>query len=367
MSGRRIASLLPAATDMVCALGLGDRLIGISHECSYPDFAAALPKLTRSALPHGLSQPEIDAFVSARLRAGESLYAVDDALLRRLEPDLILAQDLCEVCGVSSRDIDGVCDTLPGNPRILRFSPKSIAGIHDNLRMLGVAAGASEAAERIIAAARHRIAEVEQRVAALPRPRVFCMEWLDPPYCSGHWVPEMVEIAGGVDALSRKGADSVRVTWNEVLAWAPEVLFLMPCGFALEDIIPQTARLPSQPGWSELPAVREDRVFVVDANAYFARPGPRVIDGIELIARCIHPMRDWPEIEPAAVRLRTKRCESCGELFFCRTASGCWCASVALADADRKCLAETHADCLCPACLGSYSERRLTDLARQPS
>lgn len=367
MSAERIASLLPAATDMVCALGLRDRLIGVSHECSYPDFVAALPKLTRSALPSGLTQAEIDAFVSARLRAGESLYAVDDALLRRLEPDLILAQDLCEVCGVSSRDIDGVCDTLPGNPRILRFSPKSIAGIHDNLRMLGDATGQSEAAERIVADARRRMAEVGKRVASLPRPRVFCMEWLDPPYCSGHWVPEMVEIAGGVDGLSRKGADSVRLRWDEVLAWAPQVLFLMPCGFALDEIIPQTARLPSLPGWAELPAVRDDRVFVVDANAYFARPGPRVIDGIELVARCIHPALDWPAIEPAAVRLRTKTCESCGALFLCQAATGCWCAAVALSDADRKRLAQTHGDCLCPACLGSYSSRRLTELARQPS
>jgi len=367
MRAQRIASLLPAATEMVCALGLGDRLIGVSHECSHPDFVAALPKLTRSALPSGLSQAEIDAFVSARLRAGESLYAVDDALLRRLEPDLILAQDLCEVCGVSSKDIDGVCHTLPGNPRILQFSPKSVGGIHENLQLLGQATGHSEAAEHIIADARRRMAEIGKRVGALPRPRVFCMEWLDPPYCSGHWVPEMVEIAGGFDKLARKGADSVRVRWDEILAFAPQVLFLMPCGFALEDIIPQTARLPSLPGWSDLPAVRDDRVFAVDANAYFARPGPRVIDGIELLARCIHPMLDWPAIEPTAVCLRTKACESCGTSFFCRAAAECWCASLALSNADRKRIGEIHADCLCPNCLGTYAARRLTDLAHQPS
>ncbi len=366
MTAKRIVSLLPAATDMVCALGLADRLVGVSHECRHPGFIAALPKLTRSALPEGLSQAEIDAFVTARLRAGESLHAIDEALLRRLEPDLILAQELCEVCGVSSREVDAACETLPGNPPILRFTPKSIAGIHENLELLGRATEQSEAARSLIEDARRRIADVERRVAPLARPRVFCMEWLDPPYCSGHWVPEMVEIAGGIDGLSRKGADSVRIPWDDVLTWAPEVLFLMPCGFALEEIIPQTARLPSLPGWSQLPAVRDDRVFVVDANAYFARPGPRVIDGIELLARSIHPQLEWA-IKPAAVRLRTKACDSCGAPFFCQAAAACWCGSVRLSSAARKTLSDTHADCLCPACLASHSARELTAAGRRPS
>jgi iron complex transport system substrate-binding protein len=358
MTGTRIVSLLPAATEMACALGLADRLVGISHECRYPDFIAARPKLTRSVLPQGLNQAAIDAFVTARLRAGESLYEVDEALLRALEPDLILTQDLCEVCGVSSREVDRACEILPNNPHLLRFSPKSLAGIYENLKMLGEATGRSEAAARIVADARRRTLDVESRVASLPKPRVFCMEWLDPPYCSGHWVPEMVESAGGVDRLSRKGTDSVRVEWADVLAWSPEVLLLMPCGFDLQEIIPQTARMPSLPGWAQLPAVRDDRVFVVDANAYFARPGPRVVDGIELLARLIHPELEWRSIEAAAVRLRTKICESCRALFLCQQSAGCWCGTVCVPHAELKKLSETHSDCLCPDCLGSYAGRQ---------
>jgi hypothetical protein len=193
------------------------------------------------------------------------------------------------------------------------------------------------------------------------------MEWLDPPYCSGHWVPEMVEIAGGIDSLSRKGTDSVRIPWEDVLAWAPEVLLLMPCGFGVEEIIPQTARLPSLPGWADIPAVRDDRVFVVDADAYFARPGPRVIDGIELLARLIHPALEWPAIEAAAVRMRSKTCESCGALFFCQAAAGCWCGNVCVSDAERGMLNQTYADCVCPDCLGSHSARQLAGSLHPPS
>jgi iron complex transport system substrate-binding protein len=319
MIAPRIVSLLPGATEMVCALGLADELVGVSHECSYPDFVAARPRVTRSVLPPGLSQEAIDAFVTSRLRGGESLYEIDVALLRTLEPELILTQDLCEACGVSSKETDGACEGLPNNPRILRFSPKTLAGIYENLRTLGEATGRSDVAERLIAEARTVAARIAGRVALLPRPRVFCMEWLEPPYCSGHWVPEMVEIAGGIDALSRKGTDSVRIAWDDVLCWAPEVLLLMPCGFGLEEIIPQTVRLTSLPRWSEIPAVRNDRVFAVDANAYFARPGPRLFDGIELLARLIHPELEWPAIEATAVPLRTKQCERCGALFLCRT------------------------------------------------
>jgi iron complex transport system substrate-binding protein len=355
MTGTRIVSLLPGATEMVCALDLANHLVGISHECSYPDSIATLPRVTRSVLPRDLSQAEIDAFVTARLRNGEGLYEIDEALLRRLEPDLIITQDLCEVCGVSSKETDLACEILPNHPSILRFSPKSLAGIHENLRTLAEVTGRSEVADRIIADACSRAAHIASRVARLNRPRVFCMEWLDPPYCSGHWVPEMVELAGGIDSLSRKGTDSVRVPWDEVLAWAPEVLFLMPCGFGLEEIIPQTARLPSLPGWSELPAVRNGQVFVLDANAYFARPGPRVIEGIELLASLIHPELEWSAIEAPSVRLRFKTCGCCSALFSCRPSAGCWCASVRVSPVVLSELSKTHADCLCPNCLDAHA------------
>jgi iron complex transport system substrate-binding protein len=355
MSGGRIVSLLPAATEMVCALRLADRLVGISHECNYPDFVATRPRVTRSALPSGLSQAEIDSFVTARLRKGESLYEIDETLLRSLEPDLILTQDLCEVCGVSSKETDRACEMLPNSPSVLRFSPKCLRDINENLRTLAQVTGRSDLAEQIIAEMQSRTTHVARRVAELRRPRVFCMEWLDPPYCSGHWVPEMVEIAGGIDSLSRKGTDSVRIAWDDVLAWAPEIIFLMPCGFGLDEIIPHTLHLPSLPGWSNLPAVRDSRVFIVDANAYFARPGPRVIEGIELLARLIHPELEWRVIDAASVRLRFKTCEECGALFPCRPSAGCWCGSVHVSAMVLKELSETHADCFCPTCLNAHA------------
>jgi iron complex transport system substrate-binding protein len=355
MSGERIVSLLPAATEMVCALGLADRLVGISHECNYPDFVGTRPRVTRSALPTGLSQAEIDNFVTTQLRKGESLYEIDEALLRSLEPDLILTQDLCEVCGVSSKEADRACQTLPGSPSVLRFSPKCLPDIYENLRILAQATGRSGLAERVIGEMQSRATQVARRVTGLCRPRVFCMEWLDPPYCSGHWVPEMVEIAGGIDSLSRKGTDSVRISWADVTAWAPEIIVLMPCGFGMDEILPHTLHLPSVAGWSNLPAVRDSRIFIVDANAYFARPGPRVIEGIELLARLIHPELEWPVIDAASVRLRFKTCEGCGVSFPCRPSAGCWCASVHVSGAVLRELREIHADCLCPACLGAHA------------
>jgi iron complex transport system substrate-binding protein len=351
MDGVRIVSLLPAATEMACALGLAEQIVGVSHECAHPNAIAARPKLTRSALPAGLTQGEIDAFVTARLRSGESLYEIDAALLRTLAPDLILTQDLCEVCGVSSRELDVVCELLQNAPLILRFSPKALADVHENLRALGEATGRSAAAERIIADARTRASFIANRLAGVPRPRVFCMEWLDPPYCSGHWVAEMVEIAGGRDALSRKGSDSVRVAWEDVVAWAPEVLILMPCGLGIEQVIRHAEILPVLPRWTELPAVRHDRVFAVDADAYFARPGPRLSDGLELLARILHPEFEWPAIEAAAAPLCTKRCEGCGTLFLCRTSTGCWCESVCVPPSVLTEFRESWSDCLCRACL----------------
>jgi iron complex transport system substrate-binding protein len=351
MDGARIASLLPAATEMACALGLAEQIVGVSHECDYPNAITTRPKLTRSVLPRGLTQAEIDGFVTSRLRGGESLYEIDTQLLRTLAPDLILTQDLCEVCGVSSKELDVACQILPNTPRILRFSPKSLADVCENLRALGEATGRSAAAEHIIADAQRRASFIATRLAGISCPRVFCLEWLDPPYCSGHWVPEMLEIAGGRDSLARKGRDSVRIPWENVLTWAPEVLILMPCGFNLEQVIRQADVLPRLPKWSELPAVQNNRVFAVDANAHFARPGPRLSDGLELLARIVHPEFEWPQIQATAVPLRTKRCERCGTFFFCRTFPGCWCASIDVLPSLLREFSESYSDCLCRECL----------------
>jgi iron complex transport system substrate-binding protein len=297
MAAPRIVSLLPSASEMVCALGLGDRLVGVTHECDHPPEARSKPAVVRNALDLGaMSQSEIDAAVSARLRAGLSLYELDAVLIEQLSPDLIITQSLCEVCAPSENDVAGLVAALSKTPEILGMTPRSMAEIEANLRDLGRATGREARAERLIAEGRARLDAVEAAMRGVThRPRVFCMEWLDPVYCCGHWVPEMVAIAGGEDALGRLGTDSVRIAWDEVLAWAPEVLIVMPCGYDLEAAVARTAVLLERPGFSDLPAARDGRVYAVDANSYFARPGPRVIDGVELLAHLLHPDRfAWP-------------------------------------------------------------------------
>ena len=288
---RRIVSFLPSATEMVCALGLGDRLLGVTHECDYPPEVATKPVVVRNVLPiESMSQPEIDVAVTQRLRDGLSLYRVDEALMREIGPDLIVTQDLCQVCAPSGNEVSQLLKVLPSHPQILWLTPKSLEQIFDNLRELGGATGRLAAAETLIADGRARLAKVEAKArTASSRPRVFCMEWMDPVYCSGHWVPEMVRIAGGIDQLGREGSNSVRIAWDDVLQWRPEVLIVTPCGFDLEKAADQARVLSAYPGWADLPAVRNGRAYAVDANSYFARPGPRVIEGTELLAHLLHP------------------------------------------------------------------------------
>lgn len=276
---------------MACALGLFDQLVGITHECDYPPEIKGKPVVVRKALPiETMSQREVDVAVSERMRDGRSLYEVDEKLLQELAPDLILTQDLCQVCAPSGNEVSQALNLLPKKPQILWLTPNSLEQIAANARELGEATGRSREAEELIEAGQSRLQEVAGKTRNLSyRPRVFCMEWLDPVYCSGHWVPEMVRIAGGVDLISRERGDSVRVSWNEVLEWRPEVLVITPCGYDLPRVIEESRQLSHYPHWSKLPAVREGRVYAVDANSYFARPGPRVVDGTELLAHLIHP------------------------------------------------------------------------------
>jgi len=291
MLAQRIVSFLPSATEMVCALGLVDQLVGVTHECDYPEEVKRKPVVVRSAIPtEKMSPKEIDAAVSDRIRSGASLYLVDEELLQKLAPDLILTQNLCQVCAPSGNEVSQVLKSLSRKPEILWMTPKSLAEIEDNLRELGQATGRAKEAERLIALGRARLQRLAVTTRDLaPRPRVFCMEWVDPVYCSGHWMPEMVELAGGVDLLSHKGEDSVRISWEEVVKWAPEVLIVAPCGFHLDKVLEQAPQLFCYTGWSSLPAISQGRVYAVDANSYFARPGPRVVDGTELLAHLIHP------------------------------------------------------------------------------
>ncbi len=310
MTSARIVSFLPSATEMACALGLGDQLVGITHECDYPPQVVGKPVVVRNVLPiEQMSQPEIDAAVTHRMRDGLSLYQVDEKLLQELAPDIILTQDLCQVCAPSGNEVAQALELLPNEPQILWMTPKSLEEIFDNLRELGQATDRVKEAEELIAAGRAKLEKIASITRALSqRPRVFCMEWLDPVYCSGHWMPEMVEIAGGVDALARKGTDSVRIAWNDVLEWAPEVLIITPCGFNLDKVIELTPQLFSNPGWSDLPAVRNGRVYAVDANSYFARPGPRVVEGTELLAHLIHPdLFQWEGPQEAFRRIESAK------------------------------------------------------------
>ncbi len=303
---QQIVSFLPSATEMACALGLSEQLVGITHECDYPPEVIGKAIVVRKALPiETMNQLEIDIAVSQRMREGRSLYEVDERLLQELAPDLILTQDLCQVCAPSGNEVAQALDLLAKKPQILWLTPSSLEEIFANLQEIGAATGHIKQAEQLIAEGRARLQKIEIVTRKLSvRPRVFCMEWLDPVYCSGHWVPEMVHIAGGVDKVSQVGADSVRVSWNEVVEWKPEVLIVTPCGFDLKQTIEQSRRLYAYPGWPALPAVRNGRVFAVDANSYFARPGPRVVDGTELLAHLIHPgLFSWKGPDNAYQRL----------------------------------------------------------------
>lgn len=303
---QQIVSFLPSATEMACALGLGDQLIGVTHECDYPPEVKDKAVVVRAALPIAqMTQSEIDAAVSERMRDGRSLYEIDELLLQQLAPDLILTQDLCQICAPSGNEVSHALNLLPKKPEVLWLTPNTLAQIAENALQLGEATGRQIEARELVASGRARLQSIDKKTMKLAqRPRVFCMEWLDPVYCSGHWVPEMVQIAGGMDQLSRLGSDSARVSWEEVLQWDPEVLVITPCGYDLPRVVEESQKLPNYPGWSNLSAVRDGRVFAVDANSYFARPGPRVVDGTELLAHLIHPeIFPWDGPEAAYQRL----------------------------------------------------------------
>jgi iron complex transport system substrate-binding protein len=287
----RIVSFLPAATEMACVLGLEAQLVGVSHECDFPAVARTKPAVVRPALElASLTPGDIDVAVSSRLRTSESLYAVDETLLRSLTPDLILTQDLCQVCAPSGNDVTRLIGSLDRSPEVMYFTPRELADVWRDLRALGDVSGTRAIADAIVADAERRMNDVARSVArAAHTPRVFFAEWIDPIYCAGHWVPEMIQLAGGADPLARAAGDSVRVAWDDVVASKPEVVIVAPCGYNLAGAIGQLPLLAQRPGWESLPAVRNGQVFVVDANAYFARPGPRLVDGIELLAHLLHP------------------------------------------------------------------------------
>lgn len=285
----RTVSMLPAATEIVGALGLMDQLVAVSHECDYPHEANSRPRVTHCAIyGQGLMSAEIDRWVAEKLRLGESLYTLDEKCLRELAPDLILTQRLCDVCAPAYGSVAALAANLPSRPRVLNLEPKSISDVFGNIRTVAAAMGQSGKADAVCAALQRRVAMVES-VIGDGRPTAFVMEWADPIYNAGHWNPELVRLAGGTPILSREGEDSVRIPWADLRAADPEVLVIACCGHGVQRSLQDRTLLEALPGWHDLRSVRDANVFVADGSAYFSRPGPRLVDTLELLASILHP------------------------------------------------------------------------------
>jgi len=287
----RAVSLLPAATEIVAALGLMDELVGVSHECDYPNEANVKPRITHCEIHEsGLPSNQVDQWVTNNLNSVGTLYTLDEELLHRLAPDVILTQKLCDVCAVDYGSVAKFACTLPGSPKVVNLEPSSLNDIFEDIRKVAAALGTPERAELVIEGLEQRVKRVRDSVAsAETRPSCYLMEWIDPQFCSGHWGPELVEIAGGYDPLGKKGENSKRITWEDVLRVQPEIIVIACCGYSIERTLQDLPILKQYPGWDALPAVKQKQVFVVDGSAYFSRPGPRIVDSLEILAAIIHP------------------------------------------------------------------------------
>lgn len=287
----KIVSLLPSATEIVCALGLADSLLAVTHECDYPSVVLAKPRITRSRLEPNLSSGAIDEAVRSQLDSdAHSLYTIDRKLLARIAPDLVITQKLCEVCAVNYDDVLDAVAELPRPPEVMNLEPMSLGDVFDDILRVGEAARRPRAAQMLVRQLEARVEEVRLTAEqAKTQPRVGFLEWIDPLFCGGHWNPELVELAGGIDGLGRLGQPSVRIEWEQVRELAPEVLVISCCGFSAARASEDLAILEAQPGWDSLPAVQAGRVHVVDGASYFSRPGPRLVDSLEMLASFVHP------------------------------------------------------------------------------
>jgi iron complex transport system substrate-binding protein len=280
----RIVSLIPSATETLFALGLGPDVIAVTHECDYPPAARELPKITRDVLPAGLSALEIDAAVKERTLAGESIYELDDELLRDLRPDLIVTQELCAVCAVSYDDVRAIAEEIETHPHVVSLDPRTVGEVLGDVRTLAQLTDRKDEAVSLVRDASGRIDRVRLGVRGARRPRVAALDWLDPPFAAGHWTPQLIEYAGGEDVLGFAGEKSEETNWEVVAAAQPDVVIVMPCGFDAE-----IAHREAEMHRDELVRVGAGEVVAVDAAAYFSRPGPRIIDGLELLAHILHP------------------------------------------------------------------------------
>jgi len=291
----RICSLLPSGTEILFALELGDRLVAVTHECDVPASAGPIPVITRSTLDHaGRGSRAIHNHVTEAMHRGSSIYALDHELLERLDPDLILTQELCDVCAISYAEVATAVHrlelTLPGKRTVLSLEPHDLTGVLQSIEQVGDAAGVLERAATLTRALRERINRIMSLAqVASGRPRVFAMEWLDPPYTAGHWVPEMIRVAGGRDEMSREGAPSVEVSWDAIARYDPEIVVLMPCSFGLERTLNEVGAIGGSEAWTHLNAVKRGQVYAVDGATYFSRSGPRTVDGLQILGEIMHP------------------------------------------------------------------------------
>ena len=301
----RIVSLVPSATEMLFALGLGGDVVGVTHECDYPPAAAELPHLTATVLPEGLAAGEIDAAVKEVVGEGRALYSLDEERLRELAPQLIVTQAVCEVCAVSYDDVVAVAARLPSRPRILQQDPSTLGEVLDDVTRLGEAARIEGRAEGLRRDLEGRLDAVREAVAGMPRARVLALEWLDPPFLGGHWIPEMIALAGGEDVAGQPGMKSPQVNWGDLVGLAPDVVVAMPCGWYLDD-----SRAQALEHRERLDALGAQRVFAVDAASTFSRPGPRLVDGVELLGHLLHPDRVQPPPEIGFAELTAQNSSS---------------------------------------------------------
>ncbi len=301
----RICSLLPSATEIVCALGLTDRLVAVTHECDYPPEVLAKPRATFSKIDHeNLSLLEIDIAVRGQLEGAGTLYELDAALLDRLTPDLILTQQLCDVCAVSFDRVQRVAADLPNGPKVISLDPHHLQDVLDCIALVGSLTGTEAQAEAVLADCYRRIGRVSSVASKVTRPvRTVLLEWLDPPFRAGHWTPEIIQLAGGVDAVGRAGEDATVLDWQELIEFAPEVVVIAQCGFGLERSVAEARAMRWPVGWDTIPAAQQGQVYVVDGNAYFSRPGPRIVDSLEIMAEILHPGL-FPGIAPEGSYVR---------------------------------------------------------------
>jgi iron complex transport system substrate-binding protein len=304
----RVVSLLPAATEIVAALGMTDALAAVSHECDWPAGVERLPRATRCAI-HGnrLASRDTDRWVRDELRRTGTLYTMDEALVREIAPDVILTQRLCDVCAVGYDTVTAFAATLPGPPRVVNLEPQRLADVWDDVRRVAAALGVPDRGERVATELDARVAAVRDRTAGLPRRRAVLLEWIDPPFRSGHWGPELVDAAGGIDPIGVAGADAAEVAWTAVRDAAPETLVLACCGYDVHRTLADVPLLRGYDGFAGLPAVRAGAVWAIDGSAYVSRPGPRLADSVELLAQCLHPDVFGAPQAPRAARVTDAR------------------------------------------------------------